>query len=458
MDTSKTHRRGTTFQELEVGKFETVQTVPQGGALQARRLSSNAVQFYWRYSYRGRSYRVPIGLYDPSSPPKRLAPTSHGFSLAAAMERCAEMARVHHDKVNEGGFAAHTADKQRAYEERQNQREQSEGQTLSRLLAAYLDHLREKSQRSHNDVRSIFGLHVEAAFPALAARPANTIQTGEITDMMRRLSQAGKGRTANKLRSYLRAAYQCAVDVNSLASIPEQFKAFNVVTNPVASTKRDASKDKADKNPLSIEQMRLYWKLLQEVPGAKGAALRLHVATGGQRVEQLVKAKVTDLGGDSLTIFDSKGRPGQGPRRHTLPLLPEALAILGELPRGEGAEFLLSTDGGKTHISGATMSNWAQQVAASAIPGFQLKRIRSGVETLLASAGVSREVRGHLQSHGLTGVQTRHYDAHDYMPEKRQALETLLHHLQPKPTERLRAEGARKGSKEARGFPFDKAT
>lgn len=48
------------------------------------------------------------------------------------------------------------------------------------------------------------------------------------------------------------------------------------------------------------------------------------------------------------------------------------------------------------------------------------------VNTLLAAQGVSREVRGHLQSHGLTGVQARHYDGHDYMPEKRKAIEILV--------------------------------
>ena len=42
--------------------------------------------------------------------------------------------------------------------------------------------------------------------------------------------------------------------------------------------------------------------------------------------------------------------------------------------------------------------------------GFELKRIRSGIETLLVAQGVSREIRGHLQSHGLTGVQARYYD------------------------------------------------
>jgi len=43
-----------------------------------------------------------------------------------------------------------------------------------------------------------------------------------------------------------------------------------------------------------------------------------------------------------------------------------------------------------------------------------------------------------VQSHGIVGVQARHYDGHDYMAEKRQALETLFKLLEkgsaaPKP-------------------------
>ncbi|MCY1542418.1 hypothetical protein D9M68_781640 [compost metagenome] len=65
------------------------------------------------------------------------------------------------------------------------------------------------------------------------------------------------------------------------------------------------------------------------------------------------------------------------------------------------------------------------------IPDFQAKRIRSGVETLLASARVSSEIRGRLQSHGVAGVQARHYDGHDYMTEKLEALKKLYQQLQP---------------------------
>ncbi len=68
----------------------------------------------------------------------------------------------------------------------------------------------------------------------------------------------------------------------------------------------------------------------------------------------------------------------------------------------------------------------------STTAGFQLKRIRSGVETLLAAAGVRREVRGHLHSHALTSVQARHYNGHADMPEKRFAFEVLTSELQLK--------------------------
>lgn len=82
-------------------------------------------------------------------------------------------------------------------------------------------------------------------------------------------------------------------------------------------------------------------------------------------------------------------------------------------------------------IEPSTASNWAHDTVAEAIPGFQLRRVRSGVETPLAANGVSREIRGHLQSHGLAGTQYRHYGGHDYLPEKRRALEVLFEAGEP---------------------------
>jgi hypothetical protein len=110
-------------------------------------------------------------------------------------------------------------------------------------------------------------------------------------------------------------------------------------------------------------------------------------------------------------------------------LLARAAATLREFPRA--GEFVISTSGGRLPIDPSTASNWARETVGEAIPAFQLKRVRSGVETLLASQGMSREIRGHLQSHGLTGVQYRHYDGHDYLLEKRRALELLFEAVEP---------------------------
>jgi hypothetical protein len=105
-----------------------------------------------------------------------------------------------------------------------------------------------------------------------------------------------------------------------------------------------------------------------------------------------------------------------------------------ELSQLAAGEFLLSTDGGSTPMAPSSLTNWAAEVATRAeISGFQLKRVRSGIETLLAQARVPLHIRGQLQSHGIGGVQERHYDAHDYIPEKEQALATLYDLLEHGP-------------------------
>ena len=71
------------------------------------------------------------------------------------------------------------------------------------------------------------------------------------------------------------------------------------------------------------------------------------------------------------------------------------------------------------------------------IEGFEPKRLRSGIETAPASLGIGREIRAQVQSHGLGRVQDRHHDDHDYMVEKRVALQALLDVLNPEPASNL---------------------
>jgi hypothetical protein len=71
--------------------------------------------------------------------------------------------------------------------------------------------------------------------------------------------------------------------------------------------------------------------------------------------------------------------------------------------------------------------------AGTASEPFTVGDLRRTVETRLSALGVPLEVRAHLQSHGLGGVQARHYDRHDYMAEKRAALDQLRDLVTGKP-------------------------
>jgi hypothetical protein len=178
---------GVSLRSLPAGTFTTIEKLDCGGSLQARKLTGEAVQFYWRYSHEGRTFREPIGHYDPATPPKKREPALAGYSLAGARERC-------------------------------------------RLLAD---------------------------------APAADLTADDVLDMQRRLIEQGKGRTANKLRSYLHAAYQCSIDVQMSAALPVAFKAYAIHINPVAQTKRDPKFDRADKRPLSTAELKIYWQTIK---------------------------------------------------------------------------------------------------------------------------------------------------------------------------------------------------
>jgi len=436
MATSLTAKKtgGQTINDMPCGVFKTLEKVDPIGALQARKQTNGAVLLYWRYSIGSTSDRVAIGTYDSSAPPKSLHPTPKGYSIAAAINAARELAQEHHDHRAEGGrpalLAAQALAKQQAEKALVDAKAKDDAvnlaaskYNLSALLTDYCDHLKLLERRSFSDASSIFRIHVSEAWPQIAALPANQVTSENVADMMRKVIEAGKARTANKLRSYIRAAYQVAKASRSKASIPLKFKAYNITSNPASDTEPDESANKPDKNPFSLEDLRTYWQAIKPMPGFIGAALRLHLLTGGQRIEQLVKVLTANITDDAVILFDGKGRPGKAPRPHSVPLIPQASAALKQCkPKGA---YAISTDGGKTHVSATTLSNWASD-AGSGIKDFQTKRIRSGVETLLASARISTDTRGRLQSHGISGVQQRHYDGHDYMDEKRHALETLF--------------------------------
>ncbi|WP_416559225.1 integrase arm-type DNA-binding domain-containing protein [Limnohabitans sp. yimb22184] len=303
--------------------------------------------------------------------------------------------------------------------------------TFGALMTDYANELERQGKTSHAKVRGIFKLHLIEGAPKLAATPAALVTAEQVADLLRGLSEAGKERTAGKVRSYCRAAFEMARTSKLSLQVPVHFKSYGVQHNPAAETV--AVKLAPDKNPLMPVHLRQYWQAIEPLQGVRGAVLRLHLLTGGQRIEQLRQLVRSNVGEGAITLLDAKGRTGRGARLHTIPLLPAAREALNTLLELNPGEYPLSVDGGESPVSAKAIADWAKDAAAGVdwlpadkpVGQFQAKRIRSGVETALASLRVSQEIRGHLLSHGVTGVQAVSYDGHDYAPQKLEALETL---------------------------------
>ncbi len=155
--------------------------------------------------------------------------------------------------------------------------------------------------------------------------------------------------------------------------------------------------------------------------------MRLHILTGGQRIAQLLRLQREDVHADHIVLHDAKGRRTEA-RRHAVPRLAEAKTALKIF---QGAPGVFSI--GRKAISPVMFARMESEAIGGKIEGFEPKRLRSGIETALASLGMGREIRAQVQSHGLGGVQDRHYDDHDSMTEKRAALQGLLDLLNAEP-------------------------
>ena len=295
--------------------------------------------------------------------------------------------------------------------------ESLKAKTVSALFTAYVDLLKQRKKLDARDAELTLQRFL-AANEDLAAKPAHAATSADFVTGLRKLHEAGKVREPGKVRSYAHAAFRTAMMARTDPEIPVKFEAFHVTANPLATIRATAAR--ADKRPLSADELRTFWGIAKATEGTAGALMRLHILTGGQRIAQLLRLQRENVHADYIVLHDPKGRRPEA-RRHVVPLLADAKTALKAFT---GAPGVFTVDG--KAISPAALARLEAEAIGDQIEAFEPKRLRSGIETALASLGVGREIRAQLQSHGLGGVQDRHYDDHDYLAEKRAALQALL--------------------------------
>lgn len=410
---------------LKPGKWASDGGARGGGTLVSRRLTSGVVLFYFRYTGPdGQREALPLGQWD-----------AHGENLS--LEHAREIAAGLSTRYRNGDRdlrAVLRAEQQERDRQRVMVADKAAAQgsrTLGALLTAYADQMARDGKPSARSVRTALFHHVRDAWPTLWATPLTEIDADTLLAIVAKPTNRGTLRQAEKLRAYLRAAFAAGMRARHNAKSSPALRDLRVTSNPARDLTPIEGANRARDRALSVAELRAYWSRIRDVPAH--AALRFHLLTGCQRIEQLARATFADYDDDtqSLKLLDGKGRRTSA-RKHHVPLIPAAIDAMRAMHSGELGPFLFTLTGGLSSAGYSGIREHVRAVAdamhtAGELTGgaFTPGDLRRTVETRLADLGVSRDTRARLQSHGLGGVQERHYDRHDYLPETRAALETL---------------------------------
>lgn len=410
------------IQALKPGQWAADPGARGAGRLQVIKLKSGGLGWYFRYTRTdGNRDTLPLGT-DLTLAEAR--------SQAAALSRQYQAGSRDLRVILEAEEAARNQARQATAAAEELERRQAEN-TLGSLLMAYCDQLERSGKESATQIRKALKRHVETPWPEVWGKQATHVDPDDLLQVIARLVDAGKLREAGKQRSYIRAAYSAAISARHDPASLEQLRALKITSNPARDLVTISGSSQPRERNLTMEELRSYWKHISNPSFRYGAMMRFHLLTGAQRITQLSRARRpsdVDLDTKTIRLFDKKGRRKVA-RIHDVPLIDDALSAM--IAMGDGP-FVFSLTNGATPANldgmgdGIDLVNQLMCDAGELHGGrFTARDIRRTVETRLAAAGISLEDRGHLQSHGLGGVQKRHYDKYARIEEMRTALITL---------------------------------
>lgn len=410
------------------------QWLSDGGTRGAARLvakrAKSGVTFYFQYFDTSKRKRfLHISPYDANG--------RRGLSLQAARDRASELSKI--SRSVSRNLHDHFAELRRQEEEAKRIEEEqariaeehARSCTLRQLVDMYVQYLhKNRSAKWANNVEGLVRIHLYETFPALLNRRASTVTSDDFVEVIGSAVRDAGGTTAIHLRACLHAAFNMALRAKTNPLIPAELRAFGIASNPISAISAMAELKKVGERNLSRAELGCFLRRLAAKPQVKSDVLLACLYLGGQRPTQLLRITTNhvDLASARVTIWDPKGKR-TAPREHLLPMTDPALEIFRRrMSAAKPGGPVFSYSGDKATTTGLA-SHYVGEIselmleAGECTERFTLKDVRRTCETILASMGVPKHVRGHIQSHGLSGVQDRTYDKYDYAVEKREALE-----------------------------------
>jgi integrase len=340
--------------------------------------------------------------------------------LAEARERAGELSKLYQDGVD---VREHLAEQEKI--EREAKAAEARKGTLKDLLDSYLAWMKANDRRSVEHVRRSLQTYVIGPFPGLVATRAKAITPDDIREIVSRMLKRGVTTHANRVRSYLHAAFQHGLRRDhDPRNYLDRFVTFGLTSNPVAAVPRQDDYERVGHRVLSAEEVKTLWEEVEGKLGVvAGSVLKLALAAGGQRAGELLRLTWDDLDLEQglLTI---PATVSKNKRVHVVPLGAMGMEVLKCLePASGGRRWLFPGRSTDAPLQGTSLSRVVRGLCAdSDFDSFTPRDLRRTAKTLMGEAGLTKDIRDRLQNHSLHDVSTKHYDRYSYLREKQDAV------------------------------------
>jgi len=285
--------------------------------------------------------------------------------------------------------------------------------SVSALWQSYLK-AEVAAKRSAREIERIFDRYI---LPELGDRLADTITRGDITRLVDQIAENGSPVMARAVRAQISAFYSWAMPrLDRLQSNPARYAG-----RPPA--------PKARERTLTDDELRALWKATDAEGFPWRAGIKLLILTGQRREEVFGADRAEfDLQERMWIIPATRAKNGV---EHLVPLSSQAVAILETVPEIAGSAKLFpargNNDNGASGFSKVT-AKLRKAVEASLgehINDWRLHDLRRTMATGMQRLGIKLQAVESVLNHvsgsraGIVGV----YQRHDYLEEKRHALE-----------------------------------
>ena len=384
------------------------------GRLGVKVQPSGSKVFYFRYYVdKGKKEKfIQLGIW-------------HEMKLVTANE----LAKKYGAWLIEGKDPQQELEQQRLAEQQMMQLHRSQG-SFKELVQGYVNKMKLDNKRTWADVLKRLEKECYSIIPP--ETKAKDVTPSQIKAILSGIIQRDAVVHANRIRSYLMAAFNYGLKADNDPMNTSVGITFGLEVNPVSAIPKQSSAEKVGDTWLTLEELRFVMEQFSQATNVGPLMqhlIRFCVYAGGQRPFEMIASQWNAIDWQQKTLLVIAD-VSKNKREHLVPLTESALqelASVKELTKESNSPYIfpLSTNGERpVRTDSLARSIMYFRAFNPKFKVFTARDLRRTCKTLMGEAGISKEIRDRIQNHALNDVSSKHYDRYDYLPEKRRALES----------------------------------